>query len=73
MEQKGPLKECAAWKNLEDFYSKNGSKLNILELFNQDPERFNKFSVQLETPCDGPLLLDFSKVKQLTIIPIETD
>ncbi|XP_023330007.1 glucose-6-phosphate isomerase [Eurytemora carolleeae] len=61
MEQKGPLKECAAWKNLEDFYSKNGSKLNILELFNQDPERFNKFSVQLETPCDGPLLLDFSK------------
>ena len=65
MEKKGPLRESAAWKNLEKFYSENGSKLNILELFNQDPERFNKFSVLLQTPCDGPLLLDFSKVQKL--------
>lgn len=28
----------------------------------KDPDRFDKFNVKLDTPCDGPLLVDFSKV-----------
>jgi len=61
MEGKGPLKSGAAWKNLEAFFGANKDNINILDLFNKDPERFNKMHVKLETPCDGPLLLDYSK------------
>jgi len=32
-----------------------------LDLFNKDANRFSKFSVKLDTPLDGPLLVDFSK------------
>ena len=35
----------------------------MVQMFGEDPERFNKMNVQLDTPCDGPLLLDFSKVQ----------
>jgi len=61
MESKGPLKESAAWKKLEKFFEEKGDSINILNMFNEDPERFNRYSLKLETPCDGPLLLDYSK------------
>jgi len=61
MESKGPLKESAAWKKLETCFQEKGDSINILNMFNEDPERFNKYSLKLETPCDGPLLLDYSK------------
>lgn len=61
MEAHGPLKETAAWKKLEAFYKANGSSLSIPHMFEADPDRFSKFSRRLETPKDGPFLVDFSK------------
>jgi len=61
MEGKGPLRETTAWKCLQKFYDVNHDKINILNMFNEDPKRAEKFSIKLETPCDGPLLVDFSK------------
>eukprot|EP00088_Acartia_fossae_P058360 TRINITY_DN6838_c0_g1_i4.p1 TRINITY_DN6838_c0_g1~~TRINITY_DN6838_c0_g1_i4.p1 ORF type:complete len:558 (+),score=204.15 TRINITY_DN6838_c0_g1_i4:28-1701(+) len=61
MDAKGPLTESAAWKNLQTFYDANKDNINILKMFQEDPERFNKFNIKLDTPCDGPLLLDYSK------------
>jgi len=61
MESKGPLTDGAAWKNLQKYYDDNKDNINILKMFQEDPERFAKFSVKLDTPCDGPLLLDYSK------------
>jgi len=55
------LKETEAWKKLNNYFEENKNKINILDLFNKDAERFNKFSVKLNTPLDGPLLVDYSK------------
>ena len=30
-------------------------------MFNKDPERFSKFSIKIDTPLEGPYLVDFSK------------
>jgi len=57
------LKECESWKNLQKYYDDNGSSINILEMFKADPERFNKFSIELKTPADGQFLVDMSKNK----------
>jgi len=61
MEKKGTLRESAAWKNLQKFFDENKSTMETLKMFNEDPERFNKLNIKLETPSDGPLLLDYSK------------
>jgi len=61
MESKGALRESAAWKSLEKFYAAHGDSINILQMFKEDPERFNKMNIRLDTPCDGPLLVDYSK------------
>ena len=63
MEARGPLKETAAWKKLDALYAEQGSSLSIPAMFQADPERFEKFSCRLETPTDGPFLVDFSKVQ----------
>jgi hypothetical protein len=63
MEARGPLKETAAWKRLEAFFAEQGSSLSIPAMFQADPDRFSKFSRRLETPKDGPFLVDFSKVR----------
>ena len=55
------LKETEAWKKLNTYFEENKNQINILDLFNKDADRFNKFSVKLNTPLDGPLLLDYSK------------
>jgi len=61
MESKGALRESAAWKALEKYYAAHGDSINILQMFKEDPERFNKMNIRLDTPCDGPLLVDYSK------------
>lgn len=43
MEGKAFLTEEAAYKNLQDYYNKNGSKLVINQLFKEDPDRFKKY------------------------------
>merc|ERR1719341_1802158 len=34
-----------------------------MKMFDEDSRRFDKFSIKLETPNDGPFLLDYSKNK----------
>jgi len=55
------LKTTEAWSKLENYFEANKNNINILDLFNKDANRFSKFSVKLDTPLDGPLLVDFSK------------
>lgn len=43
MEPKVNLKQDPAYKKLQEFYDVNGGKINIPQLFQHDPERFNKF------------------------------
>lgn len=43
MEPKVNLKEDPAYKKLQEFYNANSEKINIQQLFQQDPDRFNKF------------------------------
>ncbi|XP_053401510.1 glucose-6-phosphate isomerase-like [Mercenaria mercenaria] len=54
------LTKESSWCELQEYYNKNGGKLNMLEMFKSDPERFNKFSIKLNGK-DGDLLLDYSK------------
>ncbi|CAD6229091.1 GSCOCG00012079001-RA-CDS [Cotesia congregata] len=61
MDLKEKLTEENSWKQLEEYFFGTGSKIKISDLFQQDPERFNKFSLILQTPDDGPILLDYSK------------
>ncbi|XP_011305239.1 glucose-6-phosphate isomerase [Fopius arisanus] len=61
MEPKGKLTEESAWKELEEYFNNTGSKINIADLFQQQPGRFEKFSLSISTPDDGPILLDYSK------------
>lgn len=61
MEPKVNLKEDPAFKKLQEFYNANAEKINIQQLFQQDPARFNKFSLRIPTPNDGDILLDYSK------------
>lgn len=61
MEGKAFLTEEAAYKNLQQYYDSNGSKLNILQMFQQDADRFKKYSLTLKTPSDGDILFDYSK------------
>lgn len=51
----------AAWSQLQQYFDMDGSKINIYNMFQQDPNRFEKFSLELATPQDGPILLDYSK------------
>lgn len=41
--QRKQLKNEASWKALQDFYDKNGSKMNMLQMFGNDQDRFKKF------------------------------
>ncbi|CAH2097532.1 unnamed protein product [Euphydryas editha] len=61
MEPKVNLKQDPAFKKLQEFYNANGAIINIPQLFQQDPDRFNKFSLRIPTPNDGDILLDYSK------------
>ncbi|XP_061724238.1 glucose-6-phosphate isomerase [Cydia pomonella] len=61
MEPKISLKDDPAYQTLQSFYCLNHDKINIQQLFQQDPQRFEKFSLRLPTPNDGEILLDYSK------------
>ena len=52
--------ETAAWKALERHFEEFGNNFNLRELFQNDPERFNKFSRKFDSNFDF-LLADFSK------------
>lgn len=49
------------YQKIQQYYNENGAKINIKQLFQQDPERFNKYSLRIPTSQDGDLLLDYSK------------
>lgn len=43
MEPKVSLKQDPAYQKLQSFYDESAEKINIQQLFQQDPDRFNKF------------------------------
>lgn len=43
MEPKINLTQDPAYQKLQEYYNVNSEKINILKLFQQDPDRFNKF------------------------------
>merc|ERR1719187_1839642 len=61
MDGKRYLTDLPAYKALAEYYAKNGATLNISDMFNQDSDRFNKYSEILSTPNDGEILFDYSK------------
>ncbi|XP_065338543.1 glucose-6-phosphate isomerase [Cloeon dipterum] len=60
MEAKPNLTSEASWKALQQYFDANKDKLNIKSLIQQE-DRFTKFSLNLGTPSDGTILLDYSK------------
>lgn len=61
MEPKINLQNDPAYLEIKKFYDANSSKINIQQLFQQDADRFNKYSLRIPTPNDGDILLDYSK------------
>jgi len=55
------LTENESFVNLKKYFDEKGSKLNISNLFQQNADRFEQFSVKLRTPEDGEILFDYSK------------
>ncbi|KAH8415916.1 hypothetical protein KR222_003549 [Zaprionus bogoriensis] len=55
------LNQEAVFKKLQEYYDANNKNLVIKDLFASDPKRFNKYSLRLNTPNDGEILLDYSK------------
>lgn len=47
MEPKASLRQEPAYQKLQEFYNLNSEKINIQQLFQQDPDRFNKFRYSL--------------------------
>lgn len=43
MTPKPELTTEPAYQKIQQYYNQNGAKINILELFQQDPSRFEKF------------------------------
>ncbi|KAK0043111.1 glucose-6-phosphate isomerase [Biomphalaria pfeifferi] len=54
------LSKDPAWLKLKSFYEANVKQLKMLNLFKEDPHRFEKFSIKLDGK-HGPFLVDFSK------------
>ncbi|RZF36718.1 hypothetical protein LSTR_LSTR005031 [Laodelphax striatellus] len=61
MEARKILNEECTWKNLNDYYLKFGSEINIMQLFERDRKRFEKYSIKLNSLKDGDILIDYSK------------
>ncbi|XP_076633849.1 glucose-6-phosphate isomerase [Colletes latitarsis] len=61
MKPKPELTTASTWSKLQQYFDANGSKIKIYDLFQQDPKRFEKFSLEIPTPNDGSILLDYSK------------
>ncbi|XP_078608775.1 glucose-6-phosphate isomerase-like [Branchiostoma floridae x Branchiostoma japonicum] len=56
----GSLTTDPAWKSLEIYHAEHGNRLNMLRMFREDPNRFDKFSIKQQTQ-DGDYLFDYSK------------
>ena len=52
--------QTAAWKTLKTLYETVGINLNLRQLFSDDGQRFERYSMHVQMP-DGPLLFDYSK------------
>ena len=63
LDGKVALKETQAWAMLQKYFTNNKNTINMKDMFATDPKRVDKFSLKLETPKDGPLLVDYSKNK----------
>lgn len=51
------LSADAVYQKIKQYFDANGSKIDIKQLFDSDPKRFEKFSLTLKTPADGDILL----------------
>ncbi|XP_054164562.1 glucose-6-phosphate isomerase-like [Oppia nitens] len=51
------------YKKLRQYHTNNvlTKNLNLSDLFNEDKQRFEKYSIKLETPKGGHILFDYSK------------
>ncbi|EDV98416.1 glucose-6-phosphate isomerase [Drosophila grimshawi] len=56
-----PLNDEPIYKKLQEYYNGHNKELVIKDLFVNDPKRFTKYSLRLQTPTDGEILLDYSK------------
>jgi glucose-6-phosphate isomerase len=63
LDGKEPLKETEAWSSLQSYFNENKNTIDMKKMFDEDDRRFDKFSIMLETPKDGPFLVDYSKNK----------
>jgi aspartate/tyrosine/aromatic aminotransferase len=45
------------YQKIQQYFNENGAKINIKQLFDSDPKRFEKFNLTLKTPNDGDILL----------------
>ncbi|XP_051835678.1 glucose-6-phosphate isomerase [Antechinus flavipes] len=54
------LSQDPNFQKLVQWYSKHGSELNLRRLFETDQDRFNRFSLNLDTK-NGHILVDYSK------------
>jgi hypothetical protein len=58
----------AVYQKIQQYYNANGAKIDIKQLFDSDPKRFEKYSFTLKTPADGDILLvKFQKYKNCII------
>ncbi|XP_041361974.1 glucose-6-phosphate isomerase-like [Gigantopelta aegis] len=58
--QRKPLTQTPEWQALQEYYNKNGTSINMPQMFKDDPKRFDKYSKILKYK-DGSMLFDFSK------------
>ncbi|XP_049940554.1 glucose-6-phosphate isomerase [Schistocerca serialis cubense] len=61
MERRGDLTAEPAWAKLNECFSKYGDTLDIKKMMNENPNRFEEFSLKIQTPDHGAILIDYSK------------
>ncbi|XP_065073616.1 glucose-6-phosphate isomerase [Ochlerotatus camptorhynchus] len=61
MSNKVLLSEDSVYQQIQEYYKEHGALINIKKIFEEDDIRFDKFSLKLNTPKDGEILLDYSK------------
>ncbi|XP_077284271.1 glucose-6-phosphate isomerase [Arctopsyche grandis] len=61
MTARGPLNADPAWQSLLTQFATRGHQLDIQQLFRDEHDRLDNFSITLPTPKDGDMYFDFSK------------
>ncbi|BES99885.1 unnamed protein product [Nesidiocoris tenuis] len=61
MDKRQKLTQELAFQKLKEIHANVGSSIRIKDLFDQDKDRFQRYSITLKTPSDGDILVDFSK------------